>query len=247
MYLYHELNIEYKNSATSPILFTYNTYYRLPPDAAQGTELRISSSKPNKMATKTRSQKKADHPKLYDLLGVPKDLLESELPTLRQCLQYAMLLDDRSVTKLSLRGKFTLVGKKLLEIWHSVNPQLPIFAEKSVVNRLMREWGKARDLSHRPKSDARPLVNFKAGLDRLFDICQCRCVITECSEFDGCDGCEFEAHVACSCNKNSKIPTRELKFMSVQRRKIGEKSSMQIGSKDYQEAKRQERYQKRKN
>ena len=198
------------------------------------------------MSTKTRSEKEAERPGFFKLLGAPSELPKSELPTLRQCLQYVLLIDDRTLTPLTKRGKITSVVKELMGIWKSVNPLLPISLEKTAVERLLKEYEKARGLAKPGKENRAEYTKFNERLDKLFDICKCKCTIVECSEYDDCDGCEFESHVYCSCKRNDKIPRIELKFINAQRCKVGAKSTMQIGRVDSAEAQRQTIHLKRK-
>ena len=76
---------------------------------------------------------------------------------------------------------------------------------------------------------------FIKKLDKLFDLAKCRCRIFECSE-QSCSGCEYKAHVVCTCSKNEKLPLMELQFMLSQRSKVGERGTMQIASVDIPEA-----------
>ena len=198
----------------------------------------VSSDLPASMATKTRSEKKSEHPGLFKLLGAARDLPKSELPTLRQCLQYALLIEDRSVTRMTKRGKLLSVVKEVMTVWKSANPQLPVSLEKTAVERLQREYDRARTLSKAGKELRDEYKKFVERLDKLFDICKCKCTIVECKDYDECDGCTFEAHVVCSCRRNNKIPLMELKYMCVQRCKVGEKSTMQFGPVDRSESKR---------
>ena len=191
------------------------------------------------MCQKTRSEKELEHPGLFKLLGAASELPVAELPTLRQCLQYVLLVEDQCLTRLTKRDKIAMVVEKLMGIWEAVNPLLPVSLPKSVIERLLNEYEKARAVTKpgRAQSDDSDYTKFCERLDKLFDICKCRCTIVECNEYVDCDGCEFEAHVLCSCRRANKIPKME--FMSAQRSKVGEKSTMQIGRVDKVESKRQ--------
>ena len=181
------------------------------------------------MATKTRGQKKGLSPNLLALIGEPKELLESELLTLRQCLQYAKLVLDRSVVSraFSARDALREVASKVRKIWLSANPKLPLTADKTTLDRLVREWERAKKFSH-PQANQKDKDSLEESLEHIFDICKCSCVIYECQDFS-CGGCVAKAHVHCKCVKTNKIPKEELRFMFLQRKKVGEKSDVQIG------------------
>ncbi|MCP4393106.1 MAG: hypothetical protein GY804_02395 [Alphaproteobacteria bacterium] len=82
------------------------------------------------------------------------------------------------------------------------------------------------------KSTSEKFIN---RLDKLFDLAKCKCPIYECAE-QSCPGCEYKAHVSCGCPKVEKIPLMELQFILSQRRKKGERGTMQIASVDRPEA-----------
>ena len=102
----------------------------------------------------------------------------SELPTLRQCLQFALLLDERSEQQLKKSEKLHQVAEKVHQIWSSVNPLMPLSPVKSMQTLLTRKWDKLLTMSRltysEPKRD-----EFISKLDTLFDICKCKCLITK--------------------------------------------------------------------
>ena len=182
------------------------------------------------MATETHARKAKKFPNIYDLIGGAAELLETELPTLKQCLQYGLLIEERRVEQLTVRDKFKKVASKVVGIWQSVHPLMPVVKEKWLIDRLSLEWGKAKQLVKK-RSNKPKLQTFLDTLDKLFDICLCKCRIFECKDFD-CPGCDAGAHTTCRCPKDNKVPVEELSFLRMQRSKVGGKSGIQIGPVD---------------
>ncbi|KAG7174294.1 hypothetical protein Hamer_G003227 [Homarus americanus] len=78
-------------------------------------------------------------------------------------------------------------------------------------------------------------------LDTLFDILTCKCSIQLCSE-SNCSHSgkrENNSHIDCGCPREKKIPVLELEFIKAQRTKAEGHGSMQMGSIDYSETKKQ--------
>ena len=194
------------------------------------------------MATRT---KKADkRPNLSKLIGGAKDLLPSELPTLRQCFQYSVLVEERSVNTLTNRDKFKVVNNAIRSLWLSVHPLLVLQSEKYTLDRLTKEWDSAQKVA--PQNANVTLKNdFLHHLDKLFDILKCQCKIISCDD-SLCNGCPVKAHISCMCPGAVKIPSPELEFITVQRSKVGIKGNIQIGSVDTKETKRVTKLLKRK-
>ena len=195
------------------------------------------------MASGSRGQKRSRNPSITSILGDSRELLMSELPTLRQCLQFALLLDERSEQQLKKSEKLHQVAEKVHQIWSSVNPLMPLSPVKSMKTLLTRKWDKLLTMSRltysEPKRD-----EFISKLDTLFDICKCKCLITKCDDA-GCQGCDVKVHISCTCPVDSKIPVSELLFMYHQRQKTGPISEMQIGPVDSKEVGRYKKLQKR--
>ena len=136
------------------------------------------------------------------------------------------------------RKRFQEVISKVRSIWLSANPLLPLQNEKSSLDRLVKEWKYI--LVHLKEHANVTLKNdFEVRMDRLFDICTCKCIIYDCVAFANCDGCDTKAHINCSCPIQRRIPLNELNLMYIQRNKIGVKSEIQIGSVDKKETSRQ--------
>ena len=99
------------------------------------------------MASGTRKKKEAKFPNLHRFIGGGKELLEPELPTLRQCLQYSLLTEERSLKQLTQREKFKEVNIKIRQIWMSANPLLVLQSEKYTLDRLVKEWKCAQNVA----------------------------------------------------------------------------------------------------
>ena len=178
----------------------------------------------------TRGKKREHAPNMLSLVGEGAELLESELPTLRQCLQYGKLLMDRSHTKANIRTTVKDVVPKVFKIWMAANPKMPLINEKSVIDKLVREWENAKKASN-TKNSQMERHEFENRMDLLFDICKCQCVIYKCQDYSCVEGCKDKAHIEdCKCNRDDRIPKEELLFMYLQRRKVGAKSALQIGA-----------------
>ena len=192
----------------------------------------------------TRSKKADKRPNLSNLIGNAKDLMQSELPTLRQCFQYSLLVQERSVKSLTNRDKFKLVNNAIRSIWLSVHPLLVLQDEKYSLDRLIKEWDCAQKVA--PKNANFASKNaFLNRLDKLFDILKCKCDIISCDNAS-CSGCPVGAHISCTCPAAIKIPHSELKFIMLSRKKVGVKGDIQIGSVDTKESKRVSKMLKRK-
>ena len=142
------------------------------------------------MATTTRGKKKTKCPNLHTFIGEANEMLDSELPTLRQCFQYGMLIEDRRIEPLTQRQKFTEVVEKVRSIWYRVNPLLPLQIVKHTIDRLVNEWTKAKTLS-KTTGKVSEKNELSSRLDKLFDICKCKCPILSCSQ-SLWSGCDFE-------------------------------------------------------
>lgn len=133
------------------------------------------------------------------------------------------------------------VTPEIIELWRKMNPRVITSTEYSVAKRLEREFRQVRDVVRSATPKEREKLDAK--LDRLLDICACRCPMLACEEA-GCDGCE-KVHMNCSCPRQFRIPEKELVFMKDQRQKIGTKGMMQMSIVDQAEKLRQQKAAKR--
>ena len=106
--------------------------------------------------------------------------------------------------------------------FHEIIPTVPIIPEKALYVKVKR----LHDLSINAKNKklkAKVFKTYKEKLNRLFDpiVCQCEIVKCEgrekCRDPGQCTGC----HALCSCNKEDKIPDKEVKYVKDQRDKVG--------------------------
>ena len=191
---------------------------------------------------------------LVDYLGVGKELVTSEVPTLRAALQLALYLQDerwrledtnkRNYPVKDLMGDVSI---SVLAQWEKANFlfQPPITCTtKSMERRLEKEWEKSK-LAARNKLNKDQKAELEKKLDKLLDPLICICQpIQKCSDV-GCLGpkqeppCQVGGHLTCSCPKENKIPKIELLFVKSQRAKDGERGGMQIASVDVKEDLRQ--------
>ena len=162
------------------------------------------------MANKTRSQKAAKSPRLYEFLVSGLEICHSELPTLRQCLRYGLLICERSLKVVESRDMCRTILSEVKTIWNAANPEIYLVSDKYALDMLVNEWKITKDSSKEKVKSASYIQSFKERLDKLFDLAKCKCKIYGCAE-QSCEGCEYQAHVICKCPRNEKIPLMELK------------------------------------
>ena len=177
-------------------------------------------------------------------MGNSSELCSSELPTLRQCLKYGLHLREISEEEIEVRDMCKCILSEVNMVWNKASARINLVSDKYAIDKLVHEWDTAKECTKRGAKTTK-VSNFKIKLDKLFDLCKCKCKLFECSE-KSCAGCKYRAHVDCKCHKEDKIPLMELGFMKSQRDKVGDRGSMQIGSKDVIETKKQARYLERK-
>lgn len=186
---------------------------------------------------------------LSDYLGPGKELVPSQVPTLRAALQLALHLQSmrerrEEVDKRNypLRELISDVTTAVLKQWEMANDlfQPPITCHsRSMERRLMKEWERTR-LAARNKLDTNQKAELEARLDGLLDPLHCTCKpILLCKE-TGCEGlkgtppCKLGAHLpSCTCPREMKIPKLELLYVRSQRAKTSEKEAMQMGLADF--------------
>ena len=100
-------------------------------------------------------------------------------------------------------------------VWNKANARIHLVREKYAIDKMVQEWETAKDCTKWGAKTA-TVSKFKEKLDKLFDLCKCKCKIYECTE-KSCVGCEYRAHVDCKCCKEDKISLMELAFMKSQR------------------------------
>ena len=200
---------------------------------------------------------------MSEYLGKGKEMLRTELPTLRDCLRYGILLKE---TNTAYSNKFTptsvLVKAILIEIkerWQRANFKFKcpvIVQDQGILDKLAALWDKAYKISCHKVTIQKDITKFEDQLDRLLDITKCRCPLYDCEDDevvctgchcqeDGCTGCPKNVpdlppcHIVCTCLANSKMPLLELSFIRAQRAKVGSKSQAMIVNADEKESRKQ--------
>ncbi|KAG7163291.1 hypothetical protein Hamer_G004410 [Homarus americanus] len=138
----------------------------------------------------------------------------------------------------------------LLHQWTKANALFkpPVINQcRTIELKLTKLWHKAVETSLGKGNLARK-NEFLHTLDTLFDILTCKCSIQLCSEskcsIQLCSESnsgkrENNSHIDCGCPREKKIPVLELEFIKAQRTKAEGQGSMQMGSIDYSETKKQ--------
>ncbi|KAG7169208.1 hypothetical protein Hamer_G030767, partial [Homarus americanus] len=131
----------------------------------------------------------------------------------------------------------------LLHQWTKANALFkpPVINQcRTIELKLTKLWHKAVETSLGKGNLARK-NEFLHTLDTLFDILTCKCSIQLCSE-SNCSHSgkrENNSHIDCGCPREKKIPVLELEFIKAQKTKAEGQGSMQMGSIDYSETKKQ--------
>ncbi|KAG7155497.1 hypothetical protein Hamer_G031753, partial [Homarus americanus] len=131
----------------------------------------------------------------------------------------------------------------LLHQWTKANALFkpPVINQcRTIELKLTKLWHKAVETSLGKGNLARK-NEFLHTLDTLFDILTCKCSIQLCSEsnYSHSGKRENNSHIDCGCPLEKKIPVLELEFIKAQRTKAEGQGSMQMGSIDYSETKKQ--------
>ena len=175
----------------------------------------------------------------------PSSLPETnQLYTNRDILA-AVLMDLEQNPRASARDSIKTLEPIIRHKWLEVNPSLALIQEKSVINKIVKLYDKAKDINWKIASAQRK-DSFMDNLDKLFDILVCQCQILDC-EPSVCDPPCDVPHVQCLCERKLKIPVIELAFIKDQRDKVGlNGGNMVMGGVDKIVAKQQEETRKKK-
>ena len=171
------------------------------------------------------------------IVGGPSDLPVADLPLLGDVLAKAKQI--KSTLSIDSKGREVFnkaVIEKLYldiaEIYHKSNSNLVLISEKTAKLNLTKIYTEYKELVRSGGSASSPkMVAFQAKCDKLFDLIICKCKILSCEE-SKCDGCEYSAHINCSCKKDKKIPRVELLYVMDQRSRRGDKGQFQIADLD---------------
>ncbi|KAG7176475.1 hypothetical protein Hamer_G029564, partial [Homarus americanus] len=169
---------------------------------------------------------------------------ESEKPSkeekLPRCLSF---FDSSSDERKQHKELINDMIVPLLHQWTKANALFkpPVINQcRTIELKLTKLWHKAVETSLGKGNLARK-NEFLHTLDTLFDILTCKCSIPLCSE-SNCSHSgkrENNSHIDCGCPREKKIPVLELEFIKAQRTKAESQGSMQMGSIDYSETKKQ--------
>ena len=166
----------------------------------------------------------------------------ASLPDIGSLFTYRDILAAIEMQKISepnesMWGLCCKITTQVKSKWAETNPLLVVIQDHSISKKIKKTYETAM-LIQRGKSKAKPKKVFMDQLDQLFDILVCQCPIKFCENPD-CD-CLEGAHITCSCLRQFKIPTMELRFIHDQRQKVGLRGGeMVIGGTDRKEATRQ--------
>ena len=204
------------------------------------------------MATPSKSTRATLMTKLSTLVGVGKEFIASDVPTLRSVIQRGILIQERNIhneiaycfysnKELSLE-----LAQLVIDQWQKSNALFTgsvIYHRRSIAERIKKKWTELSNFAQEKgkRKGAKQIIDNE--LDKLFDILWCKCPITCCREANSnCEGCNLGAHISCKCPSESKIPTQDLLWVYCQRAKTGDMSELQMGSIDVKERRRQMKY-----
>ena len=192
---------------------------------------------------------------LSSVFGTGRELLPSELPTLRAVLRKALLLREeeanmsgKNISRIEMSKIMERVADEVSEFWRNSNSNFQppvIIGKKAIWKRLMTAWDKGSEVSrNRVKKEVADA--FYARLDKLLDITVCQCLISPCLDVGSCNKKCRGFHIACSCPQPVKLPVLELEWINDQRNKDSEKGGMQMTLVDQKEVARLNKALKRK-
>ena len=188
---------------------------------------------------KTRAKKVSHRLAGVDqIIGGPADLPAADLPLLGEVLAKAKQI--RNIITGPTTGPGVNVSKVIADqlyegiviVYKKANSNLVLVSEKTVKNKIDSAIKEYKELLRSGAAKTSPKVaKFGEKCGKVFDVISCKCKILDCSEAK-CDGCDPGAHVNCKCSEDKKIPELELVFVRDQRRRVGNKGHMQMGSLD---------------
>ena len=187
------------------------------------------------MSGKVRTRHKSSS-KIEEYLGKSKELLPTEVPTLRDCLRLALHVQKKHLIELG-KGKTKPMSEVLVEVVEKVFGQWQLsnlmfkppvtITPQGLKQKLNNCWEKIRILVwNKKKISERERETFENKLDKLVDIVICKCPITLCPI--PCNKTCPGAHITCTCLKHMKVPISDLAWLHAQRQKEQERSSLAI-------------------
>ena len=116
--------------------------------------------------------------------GAPKELLSTELPTLRAVLLLGIHLQEQRITLDEVdKRNYTVkelcfdLADKVLAQWVKANALFVfpvIINKKSLSTKILTDWQMAQKVSNN-KGTKKEIEKFDEKLDKLYDLTKCRC------------------------------------------------------------------------
>ena len=182
---------------------------------------------------------------LRDFIGEPANFTSTQLPTFRDAIKQAMILQRENPRSkcYTLKEIMYDVYSLLIPIWERANSDLvkvdSLVRKDHIIEKMTDVWSDARNYANNRLKKIKK-KSFLDTIDSLIDILKCKCKISTCST-NNCAGCEFNAHIECTCPKEAKIPKIELVFLADQRNSKENGRKLMIALKDTKETSRMER------
>ena len=192
------------------------------------------------MASGTRGRK--DLEGMRDLVGASKPLSQTDLPSLRDLLSAGLDVKETSLDDAKQQSNFGLcenLADQLIAIYSKANVQFVpgqnMMPRKSIINKILIDWKIAMEVASHKKFKKKE--NLLKRMDKLYPVLYCICTeILSCQEKGCISDCKKQAHTACSCLKEEKIPVIELLFIRDQRAR--NTAGLSIGLVDIVESQR---------
>ena len=167
---------------------------------------------------KTIVRKSKEHSRLstrqsnqHFIFGNTNKLPDNILPTNKDVGRYFVYLKStENASNKKLSGQ---IAEELIDIWNRAS--IPTVQLLAVQHKVIRLIERGLYLS-RSKKSKKLTSAFKTNLNKLFDICCCKCPTKSHVDLNCNAGCK-EVHVDCNCRRNSKVPREETSFLFDQR------------------------------
>ena len=161
---------------------------------------------------------------MSEFLGTGKELLVSDLPTLRDVLRFGILLreqHDEDLRNYLVKEMARDMIPPIVNQWLRANALFKppvIVSEKTIIDKIIEAWQIASDISLKKAKKAKKEKNV-SKLDKLFDILSCKCPMLTCSDQN------------CGSNCNEKVqPLSNLEFLHTFKRDVSEKTQYQVSN-----------------
>lgn len=157
------------------------------------------------------SQVKTRQTTCCPVFGLPEKLPVSQLPTYNDVMKYYLFIryelkPDKTTKEPTVHDISERLATEILDIWRKAS--LPTVSFKRVLQLIRSYHEKYRRLL-KPYQDRRTnkkyqekITEFVTESQRLFDICSCKCKLTNSK---------------CTCSKDSRVPKEEVSFLIDQR------------------------------